>query len=171
VWTGPGRAAHARPRNRRQARPGSHVVDPIRDAGVKRRLSVVLLVAACAPIVGCAPAATTASTPVHTAKVDLPPSYQFVPAAIQVEPGTTVTWTNHDNFTHSVQGARPERGPHDAARRDGPDPLRSARHLLVCVHTPHAEHARYDRGRRRSLTTIRPLLLAGGRAGEVSTDR
>ncbi len=70
---------------------------------MKRRLSVVLLVAACAPIVGCAPAATTASTPVHTAKVDLPPSYQFVPAAIQVEPGTTVTWTNHDNFTHSVQ--------------------------------------------------------------------
>jgi hypothetical protein len=32
----------------------------MRDAGVKRRLSVVLLVAAGARIVGCAPAATTA---------------------------------------------------------------------------------------------------------------
>jgi plastocyanin len=63
----------------------------------------VFLVAACAALTGCAPAATNAATPVHTAQVDLPPSYQFVPAAIQVQPGSTVTWTNHDNFTHSVQ--------------------------------------------------------------------
>lgn len=35
--------------------------------------------------------------------VDLPPSYKFEPTRIAVASGTTVTWTNHDNFTHSVQ--------------------------------------------------------------------
>ena len=38
-----------------------------------------------------------------TNQVDLPPSYVFRPDAIQVTQGSTVTWTNHDNFTHSVQ--------------------------------------------------------------------
>jgi plastocyanin len=28
--------------------------------------------------------------------------YKFVPAAISVTAGTTVTWTNHDDFTHNV---------------------------------------------------------------------
>ena len=44
-----------------------------------------------------------ASTPVATSTVDLPASYRFAPPAITVPAGTTVTWTNHDNFTHSVQ--------------------------------------------------------------------
>ena len=43
------------------------------------------------------------SSPVATSTVDLPASYKFVPAAITVPKGTTVTWTNHDNFSHSVQ--------------------------------------------------------------------
>ena len=43
------------------------------------------------------------ATPVATDKVDLPPSYKFVPTAITIKAGTTVTWTNNDNFTHSVQ--------------------------------------------------------------------
>ena len=38
-----------------------------------------------------------------TSVVDLPPSYRFAPEAISVPAGTTVTWTNNDNFTHSVQ--------------------------------------------------------------------
>jgi plastocyanin len=38
-----------------------------------------------------------------TTSVDLPPSYRFAPAAITVKVGQTVTWTNHDNFTHSVR--------------------------------------------------------------------
>lgn len=41
--------------------------------------------------------------PVATNQVDLPPSYRFVPEVISVPDGTTVTWTNHDNFTHSVR--------------------------------------------------------------------
>ena len=52
--------------------------------------------------VACATSALPAS-PVPTAVVDLPPSYRFAPVAVTVVAGTTVTWTNHDNFTHSVQ--------------------------------------------------------------------
>jgi plastocyanin len=43
------------------------------------------------------------SSPVATSTVDLPPSYRFAPADITIKAGTTVTWTNHDNFSHSVQ--------------------------------------------------------------------
>ena len=43
------------------------------------------------------------SGPVATTSVDLPPSYKFVPPDIVVSAGSTVTWTNRDNFTHSVQ--------------------------------------------------------------------
>ena len=32
----------------------------------------------------------------------MPPSYRFDPPVIQVPAGTTVTWRNSDNFTHSV---------------------------------------------------------------------
>ncbi len=38
-----------------------------------------------------------------TNQVELPPSYLFSPSAITVTTGTLVTWTNHDNFTHSVR--------------------------------------------------------------------
>ncbi len=43
------------------------------------------------------------SAPVPTNQVDLPRSYRFAPEDITVQVGTTVTWTNNDNFTHSVQ--------------------------------------------------------------------
>jgi plastocyanin len=59
---------------------------------------------------GCAAEATNAA-PVVATTVDLPASYKFVPASIKVEAGTTVTWTNNDHFTHSVQfldGGLPE---------------------------------------------------------------
>ena len=41
-------------------------------------------------------------TPVATTHVELPQSYQFSPAVITVKAGSTVTWTNHDNFPHNV---------------------------------------------------------------------
>jgi plastocyanin len=41
-------------------------------------------------------------TPVRTDKVDLPKAYKFAPAVIEVKVGTTVTWTNHDDFPHNV---------------------------------------------------------------------
>ena len=63
------------------------IVGPVFGAG--------LLLAACAP--------QAASKPVATDTVNLPPSYKFEPAAITVVDGTTVTWTNNDNFTHNVR--------------------------------------------------------------------
>ena len=53
-------------------------------------------------LAACSGGATNAS-PVATNQVDLPPSYKFVPADITVPVGTAVTWTNKDNFTHSVR--------------------------------------------------------------------
>ncbi len=49
----------------------------------------------------CAPQAEV--EPVATSEVDLPPSYRFSPEVITVPDGTTVTWTNSDNFTHNVR--------------------------------------------------------------------
>jgi plastocyanin len=43
------------------------------------------------------------STPVATNEVTMVKSYRFDPERIVVEPGSTVTWTNDDNFTHTVQ--------------------------------------------------------------------
>lgn len=33
----------------------------------------------------------------------MPPSYRFDPPANRVKAGSVVTWTNTDNFTHSVK--------------------------------------------------------------------
>lgn len=71
------------------------------------RLVVTLTIAAsmvaCSPSGSAAPGGSAGTAPVETSVVDLPPSYRFAPEAISVVAGTTVTWTNHDNFTHSVQ--------------------------------------------------------------------
>jgi plastocyanin len=40
--------------------------------------------------------------PVATNEVSLPKSYRFEPAAIEIEAGDTVTWTNEDDFPHNV---------------------------------------------------------------------
>lgn len=40
--------------------------------------------------------------PVRTNEVDLPKSYKFSPAVIEIDSGATVTWTNNDNFPHNV---------------------------------------------------------------------
>jgi plastocyanin len=46
--------------------------------------------------------AGASASPVATNQVDLPKSYKFEPEVITVPVGTTVTWTNHDDFTHNV---------------------------------------------------------------------
>ena len=41
--------------------------------------------------------------PVATTEVKMVKSYRFDPKTIEIEAGQTVTWTNEDNFTHTVQ--------------------------------------------------------------------
>lgn len=61
--------------------------------------AVAVAIAGCSGGGGADDAAASA---VATTTVDLPKSYRFVPAAIAVDAGSTVTWTNHDDFTHNV---------------------------------------------------------------------
>ena len=73
-------------------------------SGRRLRTIALLAVAALAALLlaGCG-GSTSASEPVETDHVNLPPSYKFEPKVIQVKAGTTVTWTNNDHFTHSVE--------------------------------------------------------------------
>ena len=48
-------------------------------------------------------ASDESSEPVPTTEVTMAKSYRFDPKTIEVETGATVTWTNEDNFTHTVQ--------------------------------------------------------------------
>lgn len=41
--------------------------------------------------------------PMATTEVTMAKSYRFDPKAIEIETGAAVTWTNEDNFTHTVQ--------------------------------------------------------------------
>jgi plastocyanin len=41
--------------------------------------------------------------PVATTEVAMAKSYRFDPEAIEIDAGKAVTWTNEDNFTHTVQ--------------------------------------------------------------------
>jgi plastocyanin len=63
-------------------------------------------------IVGCAGDAKGSGMPSTTNEVTMVKSYRFAPAMIQVAAGTTVTFRNADNFTHSVRlldGSQPDR--------------------------------------------------------------
>jgi len=67
--------------------------------------SVQLTLAASAALVvvaaGCG--GSESSEPVETTEVTMAKSYVFEPTAIEIEAGASVTWTNEDNFTHTVQ--------------------------------------------------------------------
>lgn len=71
-------------------------------AGAGRRLLPALSVVALVLVAACGGGAAASQRPTVTTTVDLPKSYRFAPAAITVPAGATVTWTNHDNFTHNV---------------------------------------------------------------------
>ena len=43
------------------------------------------------------------SAPVATTEVAMVKSYRFEPSKIEVDAGSSVTWKNDDNFTHTVQ--------------------------------------------------------------------
>ena len=66
-------------------------------------LTPATAVAAAAFVVaGCGGSGDSAE-PVATTTVTMAKSYLFEPSAILVDAGATVTWTNDDNFTHTVK--------------------------------------------------------------------
>ena len=58
-------------------------------------LALILFAAGCG--------SSDSTEPVATTEVQMAKSYRFDPKTIEVEAGDTVTWTNDDNFTHTVQ--------------------------------------------------------------------
>lgn len=74
---------------------GQIMISALRAAAVLVLLALILI--------GCGSTAGANSTPVATTEVDMPKSYRFSPEVITVKAGSTVTWTNSDNFTHSVR--------------------------------------------------------------------
>jgi plastocyanin len=86
-------------------------------------------------LAGCGGSGTT--TPVATRNVEMPKSYKFEPKAIIVNAGDTVTWTNKDNFTHTVKvggGAdhKVDRGHSWSVRFD-----KAGTYHYVCTLHPH----------------------------------
>jgi plastocyanin len=65
-------------------------------------LRPALAVLALTVLAACGGGGGSSQSPVATTTVDLPTSYRFAPSAITVPAGSTVTWANHDNFTHNV---------------------------------------------------------------------
>jgi plastocyanin len=66
-----------------------------------RRLAQLLVAPVALVAAGCG--ADGVGAPVATNQVDLPRSYKFEPAAVEIKAGSSVTWTNHDNFSHTVK--------------------------------------------------------------------
>ena len=64
-------------------------------------LQAVGLLVATAVAAGCG--GSDESEPVATTEVSMAKSYRFDPKTIEISAGETVTWTNDDNFTHTVQ--------------------------------------------------------------------
>lgn len=54
-------------------------------------------------VAACSGGDSAGASPVPTNRVDMPRSYRFEPVAITVTAGATVTWTNSDQFSHSVR--------------------------------------------------------------------
>jgi plastocyanin len=65
------------------------------------RLALAASLGLVAVAAGCG--AGESSEPVATTEVAMVKSYRFEPETIEIEAGRRVTWTNEDNFTHTVQ--------------------------------------------------------------------
>jgi plastocyanin len=67
-----------------------------------RKFLLPAVAAAAVFAVGCGGSGES-SEPVATTEVEMVKSYRFDPKVIEIEAGDTVTWTNEDNFTHTVE--------------------------------------------------------------------
>ena len=72
---------------------------------------------------GCGGSEST--EPVATTEVTMVKSYRFDPKAVEIQAGQSVTWTNDDNFTHTVKvegqdDHKVDRGKSVAIRFDKP---------------------------------------------------
>jgi plastocyanin len=65
------------------------------------KLAAVAVFVAMLLAAGCG--GTGSSAPVATTQVQMAKSYRFDPKKIDIKAGSTVTWTNNDNFTHTVK--------------------------------------------------------------------
>ncbi len=65
-------------------------------------LAAVAVLAAALLVAGCGGAGESGE-PVATTEVEMVKSYRFEPETIEIQAGDKVTWTNEDNFTHTVQ--------------------------------------------------------------------
>jgi plastocyanin len=66
-----------------------------------RKFLLPAVAAAALFVAGCGGSGT--SEPVATTEVEMVKSYRFDPSVIEIKAGDTVTWTNKDNFTHTVE--------------------------------------------------------------------
>ena len=66
-----------------------------------RRVIAFLAITAVAVAAGCG--GSESSEPIATTQISMAKSYRFDPKVIEVDAGSTVTWTNDDNFTHTVK--------------------------------------------------------------------
>jgi plastocyanin len=73
----------------------------MRKAGRALLLPAVALAALVAA--GCGGRSLDVSAPAATDHVTMVKSYRFDPDVIEIRAGETVTWTNEDNFTHTVR--------------------------------------------------------------------
>ena len=67
---------------------------------MRQRLAALVVVGLL--VAGCSGGGGADGQPVGTDRVELPKSYRFDPADIRIDVGTTVTWTNNDDFPHNV---------------------------------------------------------------------
>jgi plastocyanin len=65
-------------------------------------LPAVAVLAVTVVAAGCG-GGTGSTAPVATTAVSMAKSYRFDPKTIEINAGQTVTWTNNDNFTHTVK--------------------------------------------------------------------
>ena len=102
---------------------------------IKPGMCVVTALAVAALAAG---ALASQGAPAADAKVQID-QYAFLPKRITVKPGTTVTWTNDDDDSHTVASSSklssprrsiPETSSRSRSRRRVPTPISAA-----CIHT------------------------------------